>query len=87
MLKVIEKRNGDRAIFAQIPDVERVALVTLQKDGEIRWASVGPMAPAHAKEFSDAVRLALHLSAFSTESGLTWRVVDEQLVNAQSNRP
>jgi hypothetical protein len=77
MLKVIEKRNGDRAIFSQIPGVERVALVTLQRDGEIRWASVGPMAPAYAKEFSDAVRLALHLSKFSTEPGLTWKVVDE----------
>ena len=63
-LTVIEKRNGDRAIYAAFTEVgfSNVAVVTLQANGEIRWASIGPMIPADAFLFSDAVRLALSFS-------------------------
>lgn len=76
-LTVIEKRNGDRAIYAPFTEdgFTNVAVVTLQANGDIRWASIGPMVPSDAFLFSDAVRLALYLSQVPVGNigcGLCW---------------
>ena len=77
-LTVIEKKNGDKAICIPVESLKNVQIVTLQKDGEIRCASVGPLAPQDAILFSNAVRLALYLSnseaIFGTGvgCGLSW---------------
>jgi hypothetical protein len=58
-IQAIRKANGDKAFRAPIEGYENVDLVTLQKDGEIRWASVGPMTLDNALLFHDTLRLAL----------------------------
>ena len=79
MLTVVEKRNGDKAIYVPVAGFENVPVVTLQKDGEIRWASIGPMVWEDAFQFSNAVRLALHLrdSKEQVGCGLCWTVKTE----------
>ena len=59
IITVINKANGDKAFRAQIEGFENIDLVTLQKDGEVRWASVGPMTLENSLRFHDALRLAL----------------------------
>ena len=84
-LTVVEKSNGDRAIYCPFDaGFTNIAVVTLQKDGEIRWASIGPMTPADAFLFSDALRLALMLSHVPVGSipgnigcGLSWTIKTE----------
>lgn len=58
-INVIRKSNGDTAFRIPVVGFENVDMVTLQKDGEIRWASIGPLTVEGAYLFSDAVRLAL----------------------------
>ena len=58
-ITVITKQNGDFAFKIPVEGFENVHMVTLQKDGEVRWASVGPLTPEQASLFNDALRLAL----------------------------
>lgn len=63
-------KNGDILIYIH-EDLEKYPAVTIQKNGEIRWASIGPVSVKNTKKFSDAIRLALHLSGDS-QSSLCW---------------
>ncbi len=86
MVTVIEKKNGDKSICIPVDGIQNVATVTLQKDGEIRWASVGPLKPEQAIHFSNALRLAIYLSQDqkpvwetfgNVGSGLSWETKAE----------
>lgn len=68
MITVITKSNGERAFRGPIEGLSNVDLVTLQKDGEIRWASVGPLTLENSLIFHDALRLAL---SFACKDSLT----------------
>jgi len=86
-LTVLKKKNGERAIYAPFSDdnFTNVAAVTLQTNGEIRWASIGPMSPEDTLLFSDAVRLAIHLSGervghgrvTNVSCGLCWEIKEQ----------
>jgi hypothetical protein len=68
-ITVINKANGDTAFTIPVEGFENVHMVTLQKDGEIRWASVGPLTPEQTSLFYDALRLAL---SFAFRNTSTW---------------
>ena len=90
IITVIDKTNGDKAFRAQIEGYENVDLVTLQKDGEVRWASVGPMTLENGLRFHDALRLALFAChnavpttttkdrlSFNLAGGITYRLQEK----------
>jgi hypothetical protein len=92
VITIIDKANGDKTFRAQIEGFENIDLVTLQKDGEIRWASVGPMSLENSLHFHDALRLALFFAcrnavsndypakdrlAFNIAGGVTYRIQEK----------
>ncbi|MTW31153.1 hypothetical protein, partial [Streptococcus pneumoniae] len=60
MLTVKIRKNGELGIFLPIAGMENVQVVTVQTDGEIRWASIGSLPVDKAMHFSAAMRLALY---------------------------
>ena len=67
-ITVISKPNGERAFRGPIEGLSNVDLVTLQKDGELRWASVGPLTLEDTLVFHDALRLALSFACKTSNS-------------------
>lgn len=64
-LTVIKRPNGDTAIYINLDGSVSMAVVTLQKDGKIHWASLGPVKLEDALTFSDAMRMAVNLSSYA----------------------
>ena len=85
-ITVINKSNGDTAFTIPAEGFEDIPMVTLQKDGEIRWATVGPVTPEQASLFNDALRLALSFAFAKTNTphnnlagGVSYRMIGQRL--------